>query len=62
MRAKEANIDRTYVARLLRLPSLAPKIVEQIVVGQEIDGMRLRKLLRGVPMVWSEQYQQNGHS
>jgi hypothetical protein len=54
--AQANKVDRTYVARMLRLTSLAPKIVEQIVYGQDIDGLSLRKLLVGVPMVWSKQF------
>ncbi len=50
------NVDRTYVGRILQLTSLSPKIVEQILSGNEPDGISLRQLRKGVPFFWSEQH------
>lgn len=47
------NVDRTYVGRILQLTSLSPKIVEQILSGNEPDGISLRQLRKSVPVVWS---------
>ena len=49
------KVDRTYVGRILQLTSLSPKIVEQIQAGIEPEGLSLRQLRKGVPVVWSEQ-------
>jgi hypothetical protein len=40
---------------MLRLTLLAPEIVERIVTGDEPQGISLRRLRRGVPVVWKEQ-------
>jgi len=52
--AHELGMDHSYVARILRLTSLAPDIVEAIVHGTEPDGLSLEKLYRA-PMAWEEQ-------
>ena len=49
------NVDRTHVSRILQLTSLSPTIVEQILEGKEPDGMSLRQLRKGIPLLWSEQ-------
>jgi AraC-like DNA-binding protein len=54
--AHDLGMDHSYVARILRLTSLAPDIVEAIVDGTEPDGLSLEKLYRA-PMVWEEQRQ-----
>jgi hypothetical protein len=53
--ARAGNVDRTHVSRILQLTSLSPTIVEQILTGNEPDGLSLRQLRKGIPMVWSEQ-------
>ncbi len=53
--ATASSVDRTYVGRILQLTSLSPQIVEQILDGNEPDGISLRQLRKGVPCVWSEQ-------
>jgi hypothetical protein len=53
--ANANEVDRTYVGRILQLTSLSPKIVEQILDGNEPAGTSLRQLRKGVPVVWSEQ-------
>jgi len=52
--AQDVGMDHSYVARILRLTSLAPDIVEAIVDGAEPDGLSLEKLYRA-PMEWEEQ-------
>ena len=49
------NVDRTHVSRILQLTSLSPTIVEQILEGTEPEGMSLRQLRKGIPLLWSEQ-------
>lgn len=49
------GINRSYLARMLRLNLLAPDIVEAIVDGCEPDGMSLNKFAREIPEVWAEQ-------
>ena len=50
--ARANRVDRTYVARLLRLTSLEPMMVERILAGEwEVS---LRELMRGVGLVWNE--------
>ena len=53
--AKDLKLDRSYVGRMLRLTSLAPDIVEAIIGGKEPDGISLRQLHDGVPLLWQEQ-------
>jgi hypothetical protein len=53
--AKENKVDRTHVSRILQLTSLSPTIVEQILDGNEPFGISLRKLRKGINLVWSEQ-------
>lgn len=49
------GVDRTYVSRVLRLTSLSPDIVKQILVGDELSSLTLRSLLKGVALVWRHQ-------
>ena len=49
------GVDRSYVGRVLRLTSLAPKIVEAILDGSEPDGVSLAKLRNDLPIAWEEQ-------
>jgi hypothetical protein len=43
------------VSRILRLTSLTPEIVEAILDGIESKGIRLARLGRKLPPIWSEQ-------
>jgi AraC-like DNA-binding protein len=52
--AGDLGVSHSYVARILRLTTLAPDIVEAIVDGTEPGGLSLEKLYRA-PMVWEEQ-------
>lgn len=53
--ARKLKLDQSYIARTIRLASLAPDLVEAILDGQEPDGLSLWALRRDVPMVWEEQ-------
>lgn len=53
--ARKLKLDQSYVARTIRLASLAPSIVEAIFDGQEPTGMSLLGLRRDVPLLWQEQ-------
>lgn len=44
--ATRFRVDRSYVARILRLASLAPDLVEMIANGDEPNGLSLRQLMK----------------
>lgn len=52
--AKAKNVGRTYAGRVLRLTSLAPSLVEDIINGDEHE-LTLRKLHRGIAPAWTNQ-------
>jgi hypothetical protein len=54
--ATKYRMERTYIARILGLATLAPEIVEAALKGSEPSGMSVRKLLAGpLPIRWDEQ-------
>lgn len=53
--ARTLDVDASYVARILKLTSLAPDIVEAIFVGEEPPGISLAKLTHPFPEEWNEQ-------
>jgi hypothetical protein len=53
--ARKLKLDQSYIARTIRLASLAPEIIEAILGGQEPDGLSLWGLRRDVPLLWREQ-------
>ena len=53
--AEAVGLERSYVAKMLNLTLLSPKIVEAIVSGNEPDGLSVVKLRQGVPVRWDEQ-------
>lgn len=53
--AEALGVDRAYVSRMLRLTSLAPALVERILLGDEPEGVTLAGLVRGVEVVWNDQ-------
>lgn len=59
--ARQNHVNPSYVARILRLATLAPDIVESIVEGREPSGLSLRKLVANVPLMWEEQRQAMSH-
>ncbi len=53
--AARFHVDHSYVARTLRLASLAPDLVELIVEGNEPNSLSVRRLMKGFPIRWDEQ-------
>jgi len=53
--ARRLKLDQSYVARTIRLASLAPDIIEAVLDGQEPDGLSLWGLRRELPLLWQEQ-------
>jgi hypothetical protein len=54
--AAQHRMERTYIARILGLATLAPEIVEAALKGNEPSGLSMRKLLNGrLPIRWDEQ-------
>ena len=49
------KLDPSYIARTIRLASLAPDIIEAILEGREPEGSSLRALRRDLPLGWEEQ-------
>jgi len=58
--ATRFHVDHSYVARTLRLASLAPDIVEAILDGKKPNGLSLNRLMKGFHILWSEQRQAPG--
>jgi hypothetical protein len=52
--AQSNGVDRSYAGRLIRLTSIAPNVVEQILTGVEHGTWSLRQLRRGIPLSWEE--------
>ncbi|MDP3898233.1 MAG: hypothetical protein Q8Q62_16315 [Mesorhizobium sp.] len=54
--ARDFGVHRVDVGRILPLAFLAPKVVEQILTGNQPDEMSARNLARAdLPLLWSEQ-------
>jgi hypothetical protein len=53
--AAAEKIDRSYLAKTLRLTLLAPDIVEAILDGRQSCSLDLPALLEAVPRLWDEQ-------
>lgn len=53
--ARKLKLDQSYIARTIRLASLAPDIIEAILNGQEFDEISLGHLRRDMPLLWQEQ-------
>ena len=53
--AMNLDVDNSYVARILKLSTLAPDIVEAILNGEEPNGLSLAKLTKTFPTDWDEQ-------
>lgn len=58
--AERENLNDSYVAKVLRLPLLAPDIVKLILDNQQPDIMTWRELSRPFPADWMEQREQWG--
>ena len=53
--ASAERIDRSFLAKTLRLTLLAPDIVEAILDGRQPCALALPALLQSVPSLWDEQ-------
>ena len=53
--ARTLDVDNSYVARILKLTTLAPDIIEAILHGEEPSGLSLAQLIRTFPMDWERQ-------
>lgn len=58
--ARTLDVDGSYVARILKLTTLAPDIVEALINGEEPNGLSLAKLTQSFPEDWTEQRRQFG--
>ena len=58
--ARRSHVNPSYVARILRLATLAPDIIEAILDGREPSGLSLRKLTGKLPVMWDEQRERFG--
>jgi hypothetical protein len=52
---KRLDVDRSYLARTLRLAALAPDIAEVVLRGREPDGLSLERLKKPVSTNWGKQ-------
>jgi hypothetical protein len=53
--AAKKKIDESCVRRIINLNYLSPKIQEMILDGTQPKYIQLQDLIRGIPMLWSEQ-------
>lgn len=53
--AVKEGVERSYLARTLRLNILSPAIVERVLTGNYPDSISLEKLRAGIPLDWEEQ-------
>ena len=58
--ARKLHLDQSYIARTIRLASLAPNIIEAILTNQAPDGLSLWTLRHDLPLLWQEQRKQLG--
>ncbi len=53
--AKATGVNDRYVGRILRLSFLAPDVVKNLLEGKQPPGLTLDRLMRKVPISWSQQ-------
>lgn len=53
--AKAEKINESYLCRVLRLTLLSPALTENILNGQQPDGLDLKRLLKSLPVEWDKQ-------
>src|SRR6516162_1599090 len=53
--ARQFQLNDAHVRRILRFGYLAPDIVEAIIEGRQPRSMTVKRLLQGIPCVWSDQ-------
>lgn len=52
---RSLSVDGSYIARILKLTTLAPDIIQAILNGEDPDGLSLAKLTQTFPEDWVEQ-------
>ena len=58
--AEKEGVDKSYLARTLRLNILAPAIVELVLTGDYPDSINLGNLRAKIPLDWEEQMERFG--
>ncbi|PCJ61092.1 MAG: resolvase [Rhodospirillaceae bacterium] len=58
--AKDEGVNERYVGHHLRLSFLAPDIVEAILDGYQPIDLDMKRLLKGIPLIWGEQRREFG--
>jgi hypothetical protein len=53
--ADAENINPSYVSRVLRITLLAPKIVETILAGKQLEGLTMARAMQPFPLEWRHQ-------
>ena len=53
--AKSLGADRSYIARIIKLTRLSPRIIHAIITGKRAVDLTLDKTRHGIPDLWSEQ-------
>ncbi len=53
--ASEAKLNSRYAARILRLATLSPEIVDGIVHDTSVAGHSLSHFISGLPLNWRDQ-------
>lgn len=53
--AAAVGLERSYVARLLNLTLLSPRLIEAAVAGDDPEGLSLTRLRKRLPAAWNEQ-------
>jgi site-specific DNA recombinase len=53
--AQSMNLDRSYVARTIKLSCLSPRVIHAVIAGDIPDSLSLDKLRGSIPELWSEQ-------
>jgi hypothetical protein len=59
--ARKLKLDPSYVARVVRLASLAPQLIEAILDDREPEGLSLNTLRQDLPVAWEEQRRALAH-
>ena len=53
--AKALGTDRSYIARIIKLTRLSPRVTHAIITGVGPVDLTMDKTRRGIPGLWSEQ-------
>jgi len=53
--AKSLGTDRSYIARIIKLTRLSPRVTHAIITGVRPVDLTMDKTRRGIPELWSEQ-------